>query len=183
MKIQYKEARNKTKWKKDNLLLVIHWAACTGPQCIYWFQCPGNKGSSAHYVIDRNGLITNMVPEKYIAWHAGFSSLKDYPTKIRGQEWKSVNVCSIGIELAGPPTSINKIAEKRGWAMHWDGWPGPEINALIELCIDIKNRWPEIKLTDHSTISPGRKSDVKKGRGIDIFPWNRLLKETGIEEA
>lgn len=181
--IDYIEARNQTRWKKDNLLLVIHWAACTGAQCIYWFRCPGNKGSSAHYVIDRNGKITQMVDEKYIAWHAGFSSLKNYPTKIHNQEWKSVNVCSIGIELAGPPSSINKIAEKEGWTMRWDGWPESEIQALIDLCKEIKTRWPKIKITDHSTISPGRKSDVKKGKGIDIFPWKRLLSESGIEEA
>jgi len=124
-----------------------------------------------------------MVDEKYIAWHAGYSSLKNYPTSLNGKNWESLNVCSIGIELAGPPSAINRIAENRGWDMRWDGWPELEIQALIKLCKDIKKRWPDIKLTDHSTIAPKRKGDVKKGEGIDLFPWKRLLMQTGILEA
>jgi N-acetyl-anhydromuramyl-L-alanine amidase AmpD len=117
-----------------------------------------------------------MVEEKYIAG--------DYPTKLKGVDWKSVNVCSIGIELSGPPTSINKIIKKNNWNLQlWTGWPEKEIQALINLCINIEERWPGIRLTDHSTIAPGRKSDVKKKGGIDRFPWDRLLSETGIEEA
>lgn len=180
MNILKVKCKNFTKIKTNKLLIVIHWAACTGRQAVYWFTCPGNKVSSAHYVIDKKGNVTQLVDEKYIAWHAGYSSLKDYPTILNNRNWMSLNVCSIGIEIAGPPMSINKqekIINK------WTGWPEQEIQALIQLCKEIKIRWPNIKLTDHSTISPGRKTDVKKGKGIDKFPWERLLNETEIKEA
>ena len=43
---------------------------------------------SSHYFIKNNGDIILMVPELYIAWHAGQSSWKNY---------KSLNKYSIGI--------------------------------------------------------------------------------------
>lgn len=185
MDIKFLKSKNVTKIKTKKQLIVVHWAACTGPQCVNWFLSPGCH-TSAHYVIDRHGNITQLVDEKYIAWHAGYSSLGDYPNDLKRSKkpWNSINVCSVGIELSGPPTAINKIIKKRGWNLKlWTDWPEDEINALIGLCIDIAGRWPGIRLTDHSTIAPGRKSDVKKGRGIDLFPWERLISETEIIEA
>ena len=48
---------------------------------------------SCHYFIKNNGEIINMVPDLYIAWHAGKSSWKNY---------KSLNQSSIGIEITNP---------------------------------------------------------------------------------
>ena len=44
---------------------------------------------SSHYFIKANGEIINLVPDLYVAWHAGISSWKNY---------KSLNNYSIGIE-------------------------------------------------------------------------------------
>ena len=48
---------------------------------------------SSHYFIKNNGKIIELVPERYIAWHAGKSSWK----KLR-----SLNKSSIGIEIQNP---------------------------------------------------------------------------------
>ena len=48
---------------------------------------------SCHYLIKNNGEIVEMVPDLYIAWHAGKSSWKNY---------KSLNQSSIGIEITNP---------------------------------------------------------------------------------
>ena len=48
---------------------------------------------SSHYLIKRNGAINVMVPDLYIAWHAGKSSWKSF---------KSLNKNSIGIEISNP---------------------------------------------------------------------------------
>ena len=48
---------------------------------------------SAHYFIKNNGTIVNMVPDDYIAWHAGVSNWKNF---------KSLNKYSIGVELSNP---------------------------------------------------------------------------------
>jgi N-acetylmuramoyl-L-alanine amidase len=48
---------------------------------------------SSHYLIKNNGEIITLVPDLYIAWHAGKSSWKNY---------ESINQNSIGIEIANP---------------------------------------------------------------------------------
>jgi len=48
---------------------------------------------SSHYFIKKNGEILNLVPDLYIAWHAGISQWKNYT---------SLNKNSIGIEISNP---------------------------------------------------------------------------------
>ena len=48
---------------------------------------------SCHYFIKNNGEIIKIVPDLYIAWHAGISSWK---------KDKSINSNSIGIEIYNP---------------------------------------------------------------------------------
>ena len=48
---------------------------------------------SSHYLIKNNGEILNLVPDLYVAWHAGVSSWGKY---------KSINKYSIGIEICNP---------------------------------------------------------------------------------
>ena len=53
---------------------------------------------SSHYFIKDNGEIILMVPDLYIAWHAGKSSWKNY---------ESLNKYSIGIEINNPGHQFN----------------------------------------------------------------------------
>ncbi|MDB2592060.1 N-acetylmuramoyl-L-alanine amidase, partial [Candidatus Pelagibacter bacterium] len=48
---------------------------------------------SSHYLIKKNGDLVVMVPDLYVAWHAGKSSWKSF---------KSLNKNSIGIEISNP---------------------------------------------------------------------------------
>ena len=48
---------------------------------------------SCHYLIKNNGEIVTMVPDSYIAWHAGKSSWRSN---------RSLNKNSIGIEITNP---------------------------------------------------------------------------------
>ena len=48
---------------------------------------------SSHYLIKNNGEIVVLVPDLYIAWHAGASLWKNF---------KSLNKNSIGIEISNP---------------------------------------------------------------------------------
>ena len=55
--------------------------------------CDENKNVSAHYFIKKNGQIINLVPDLYVAWHAGKSKWLNY---------NSLNKNSIGIEIQNP---------------------------------------------------------------------------------
>ena len=48
---------------------------------------------SCHYVVKKNGEIITVVPESYVAWHAGKSSWRNYDL---------LNKSSIGIEITNP---------------------------------------------------------------------------------
>ena len=68
---------------------------------------------SCHYLIKKSGEIITMVPESYIAWHAGKSSWGNH---------KSLNKNSIGIEVtnSGHEFSYKKFTKK-------------QINSLLKL--------------------------------------------------
>jgi hypothetical protein len=66
-------------------LIVIHDIEGTAASAIQAFQDP-TRAASAHYVVDYDGSITQMVREKDVAWHAG--------------NW-DYNTRAIGIEHAG----------------------------------------------------------------------------------
>ena len=106
---------------------------------------------SCHYLIKKNGEIIAMVPETYIAWHAGKSSWRNC---------KSLNKNSIGIEItnSGHEFKYKKFTEK-------------QINTLLKLSrylikkynINLKN------ILGHSDIAPERKKDPGEN-----FPWQYL---------
>jgi len=110
-------------------------------------------GVSSHYIIDRNGVIYQLVKEKDIAFHAGKSSLPDGRT--------GINSCSIGIEIITTNDSIDSPTEK-------------QIKSLTALVKDIKNRYKIKYLLRHSDIAPGRKTDPWK------MNWEDFVKR--IEE-
>ena len=145
-------------------LIVMHWTAGGDFQgVINWFLDPKAQ-VSAHYLIGVDGDVCRQVREEHVGWHAGPASLGNY-----GQQ---INDCSIGIEMCGPPSMVGKKE-----------WTTRLLQSAIILCRDIQSRFPDIHITDHSTILPAQKVDVKKGVGIDVFPWDWFVEQTGIPEA
>jgi len=106
---------------------------------------------SCHYLIKNNGEVIKMVPESYVAWHAGKSVWGGY---------KSLNKNSIGIETSNPGHEFNykKFSKK-------------QIISILKLSkflikkykINIKN------ILGHSDIAPERKKDPG-----EKFPWKYL---------
>ena len=106
---------------------------------------------SSHYFIKKNGKILVLVPDLYIAWHAGISSWKKY---------KLINKHSIGIEISNPGHDYNykKFSKK-------------QINSILKLSNFLKKKY-KIKsefILGHSDISPDRKKDPG-----EKFPWKYL---------
>ena len=65
-----------------------------------------NSKVSCHYFIKRDGTIINMVPDNFIAWHAGLSCWKKH---------KNLNNRSIGIEIqnSGHTNKYEKFSTKQ----------------------------------------------------------------------
>jgi len=113
---------------------------------------------SCHYLIKNNGEIINMVPDLYIAWHAGKSSWKNY---------KSLNQNSIGIEITNP-----------GHEYGYKNFTKKQITALLKLSKFLIKKYkinPK-NILGHSDIAVQRKKDPG-----EKFPWEYLSKnEIGI---
>ena len=108
---------------------------------------------SSHYLIKNNGEILTLVPDLFIAWHAGVSSWKKY---------KSINQYSIGVEISNPghDYSYKKFSKK-------------QIKSVLKLSSYLIKKY-KIKsnfILGHSDIAPDRKKDPG-----EKFPWKYLSK-------
>jgi N-acetylmuramoyl-L-alanine amidase len=113
--------------------------------------CDPDAKVSAHYLIDEDGSVVQLVPEERRAWHAGVS------------EWQGqarLNDCSIGLELVNP-------------GHEWGYRPFTEAQyaTCLELCRAILARWPipPGRVLAHSDVAPARKQDPG-----ELFDWPRL---------
>ena len=109
---------------------------------------------STHYFIRDDGTIINMVPDEYVAWHAGLSNWKNF---------KSLNKHSIGVELNNP-----------GHNHGYKNFSHKQISSLTKLLkFFIKKYKIELKnILGHSDIAPLRKKDPG-----EKFPWKKLGKK------
>lgn len=104
---------------------------------------------SAHFLIERDGEVTQFVSCLERAWHAGVSSFQGRDT---------CNDFSIGIELEG--TDDQPFTET-------------QYAVLIDLTRQVQAAFPAItaqRICGHSDIAPGRKTDPGP-----FFEWPRFL--------
>lgn len=182
----------------DIRALIVHYTAGgKGSNTIRQFATEG--GVSAHFVISRDGRITQMVGLDYKAWHAGaselviedegsFSDANRYTIGIElanwglmrrdenGQfwaQWKRKEVLAHPVipPMEGELTYDNGYAV-RGW---WEPFPEEQIDALDWLIKRISEdrrykRAVDLILGHESIAMPfGRKSDPGP-----LFPWSRF---------
>jgi N-acetylmuramoyl-L-alanine amidase len=109
---------------------------------------------SSHYLIKNNGEIVKMVPDLYIAWHAGISYWKNF---------NSLNKNSIGIEISNPGHNFNykRFSQK-------------QIKSILILSKFLikKYKISKYNILGHSDIAPTRKKDPG-----ERFPWQYLSKK------
>tara|TARA_B100000787_G_scaffold168421_1_gene157141 strand:- start:33 stop:776 length:744 start_codon:yes stop_codon:yes gene_type:complete len=106
---------------------------------------------SCHYLIKNSGEIVKLVPNLYIAWHAGKSSWRNF---------KSLNSNSIGIEITNP-----------GHEFGYKKFSKKQIFSLLKLSKFLikKYKIAHKNILGHSDISPERKKDPG-----EKFPWEYL---------
>ena len=79
--------------KKQIKFIIVHYTGMKSEKAALDRLRNIQSEVSSHYFITKNGNITLLVPELYIAWHAGKS-------KWKGQSFLNKN--SIGIEITNP---------------------------------------------------------------------------------
>ncbi len=150
---KYKSPNYNSRNKSKIQLIIIHYTALKNTKEAIAYLCTKEKKVSAHYLISQNGVIYNLVNEKYRAWHAGQSFWQDIV---------DLNSFSIGIELDYNPNGKN------------NNFSFKMISSLKKLIIKITNKYKINKknILAHSDIAPFRKKDPGK-----YFPWKLLESE------
>ena len=137
-------------------LLIQHYTGMgSAERAIQWLVCAQSR-VSCHYVVDMEGVITQLVPESLRAWHAGVSSWNGN---------SDVNSASVGIEIHNPG--------------HEDGYPdfpAAQMAAVATLSRDIieRNGLRPQDILAHSDVALGRKIDPG-----EKFDW-RWLHAQGV---
>ena len=115
-----------------------------------WLEQLAGLRVSAHFLIEREGQITQFVSCLQRAWHAGVSSFKDQ---------LACNDFSIGIELEGTDeTAFTAVQYKQ----------------LVQLTEWLRASYPLTHVRGHSDIAPGRKTDPGP-----FFDWAAYAKKAG----
>ena len=133
--------------------LIFHYTGMKSEKGAIKRLTNNNTEVSCHYFIKRNGKIIKIVPDLYIAWHAGISSWK---------KDKFLNSNSIGIEISNP-----------GHEYGYKDFSPSQIKSLVSLSKKLKKKYKIKKenILGHSDIAPLRKKDPG-----EKFPWKILHK-------
>jgi AmpD protein len=115
-----------------------------------WFESVRDLKVSSHFLIERDGKVTQFVSCDKRAWHAGAS--------LFGQR-KDCNDFSIGIELEGTDTVAFTDAQ---------------YDQLEALTRTLRSVYPLNHVRGHSDIAPTRKTDPGP-----CFDWHRYAKAAG----
>lgn len=116
----------------------------------YFAQVCGLK-VSAHFLVDREGAVTQFVDTDLKAWHAGQSELCGVP---------DVNRFSVGIELVGDEATAYTEAQYRALAR------------LLEVVVQAHPSITPERVVGHEHVAPGRKRDPGPR-----FDWARVRAE------
>ena len=116
------------------------------------------SGVSSHYLIKNNGKIVTIVPDLFIAWHAGKSNWRNF---------KSLNNYSIGIEI-----------NNSGHNHNYKRFSKMQILSIIKISKFLIKKYKinQNNVLGHSDIAPCRKKDPG-----EKFPWKFLAsKKIGL---
>jgi N-acetylmuramoyl-L-alanine amidase len=135
--------------RKPNFVIIHHTAQNSCGQTYKTFTTATTQ-VSAHYVICRDGTVTQMLNDYLRAWHAGagkWGNLSD------------INSSSIGIELDN--NGSENFSEE-------------QINSLLHLLERLKKAYniPTSNFIGHADIAPTRKVDPSR-----FFPWQKLAEK------
>ncbi|RYY24130.1 MAG: N-acetylmuramoyl-L-alanine amidase [Sphingomonadales bacterium] len=108
---------------------------------------------SAHYLVEEDGTIFQLVDEDKRAWHAGRAHWRGI---------KDVNSASVGIEIVNP-------GHEHGYRNFTDA----QMSSIIPLVAGIKERHAITRgnVVGHSDVAPARKEDPG-----ELFNWHALAR-------
>jgi len=152
--LNYSPNFNPKKRKASQIKFIIfHYTGMTTESASLNRLTNSQSEVSSHYLIKNNGEVVMMVPDLYIAWHAGKSYWKNL---------KSLNKNSIGIEISNP-----------GHNLRYKKFSKKQVQSILKISKFLIRKYKIKKknILGHSDIAPNRKKDPG-----EKFPWKFLSK-------
>ena len=152
--LNYSPNFNPKKRKASQIKFIIfHYTGMTTESASLNRLTNSQSEASSHYLIKNNGEVVMMVPDLYIAWHAGKSYWKNF---------KSLNKNSIGIEISNP-----------GHNLRYKKFSKKQVQSILKISKFLIRKYKIKKknILGHSDIAPNRKKDPG-----EKFPWKFLSK-------
>lgn len=132
-------------------IVLHHTASNNGARDVAYLRNPASR-VSAHYTVDRDGTIYQLVGDEKRAWHAGEGALNGVPTDVNGR--------SIGIEIVNDGSGRTPFTDA-------------QYRSLTQLVGYMRQRYdvPMRNIVGHKDVALpyGRKTDPAPN-----FDWNRL---------
>ena len=144
--------------KKNIKYIIFHYTGMKSDKLAIDKLTNFNSKVSCHYYIDKDGNLIQLVPDLYVAWHAGKSFWK---------KDKLLNHSSIGIEISNP-----------GHDHTYKDYNTRQIRCLVKISKILIKKYKIKKknILGHSDIAPLRKKDPG-----EKFPWKFIAnKQIGI---
>jgi len=137
-------------------ILVMHYTGMKSGGEALQRLCDPDAGVSAHYLIEEDGTVFQMVAEDKRAWHAGAGIWRGYG---------DVNSVSVGIEIVNP-----------GHEFGYRPFPDRQMQSVLEISKAVihRHKIKPFNVIAHSDMAPSRKADPG-----ELFNW-RWLAENGI---
>ncbi len=149
-------------------MVVLHYTGCPSAEAAALWMCSPEAQVSAHYLVDEDGEIIQLVAEEMRAWHAGAAFWA-------GEE--DVNSRSIGIEIQNAG-HVMPDGGCGGAGGEGEGdlppYPAVQVAAVKALLADIMVRHgiAPVRVVGHSDVAPERKADPG-----EHFPWDELARD------
>ncbi|MEM8934809.1 MAG: N-acetylmuramoyl-L-alanine amidase [Pseudomonadota bacterium] len=135
-------------------MIIFHYTGMeSGAAALARLRDPEAK-VSAHYLVEENGDVYQLVADDNRAWHAGVASWK-------GES--DINARSVGVEIVNP-----------GHEFGYRDFPEAQIESVLSLVRGLVDRHgvKPTYILGHSDVAPRRKEDPG-----EKFPWRRLADE------
>jgi N-acetyl-anhydromuramyl-L-alanine amidase AmpD len=132
------------------------------------------NGVSAHYIIDRNGQIYELVSEQRVAYHAGKGKLPFSPSFEN-----SMNGHSIGIEMTaiGSEKDMMMFMSKERYAQidkKFIGFTNAQYESLNWLLADIMSRYPDIRKDRQHIVGHSEYATLRRTDPGELFDWKKI---------
>lgn len=135
-------------------ILLMHYTGMESMEAARERLSDPESKVSAHYLVDEDGRVFDLVHHKKRAWHAGVSFW-------RGET--DINSYSIGIEIVNP-----------GHEFGYRPFPKEQMQAVLKLSREMMDVYDIDHVLAHSDVAPERKQDPG-----ELFDW-QWLAQNGV---